>query len=256
MVRDLDVAYQCIALDGQSEQLLCAPEAPIVLAPARPGHGLAPGIAPGLNDLGIMLPNSPLHHLLFAGPMDALVMTSGNAPNEPIITDNHHALEYLGADAYLVHDRDICVGADDSVVRTAARAPVMVRRTRGYAPRSLEAGFLPRRSVVALGAELKVAIATLSGGNLLVGRHIGDLDNPEIERAFERELERMLRFGAVVPEIVALDLHPDLATTLIGERIAEQGVKLTRIQHHHAHLCAVLVERGRSQKTKITFRSK
>jgi hydrogenase maturation protein HypF len=244
MVRDLEVARSCVEIDPQTAELLCSPAAPIVLSPAKAGNGLAPGLAPGLTDLGIMLPSSPLHHLLFRDRFDALVMTSGNAPNEPIVTDNQYAMENLQADAYLIHDRDICVGADDSVVRTAAGAPVMVRRTRGYAPGALDASFLPRRSVVALGAELKVTIATLSGGRLIVGRHIGDLDNPNIERAFERELERMLHFGGVAPDIVALDLHPDLATTLIGERMAKQGARIKRVQHHHAHLCGVLVEHG------------
>jgi hydrogenase maturation protein HypF len=244
MVRDLAVARTCVEIDPQTAELLCSPAAPIVLSPAKAGNGLAPSLAPGLTDLGIMLPSSPLHHLLFRERFDALVMTSGNAPNEPIVTDNEYAIETLGADAYLIHDRDIRVGADDSVVRTAKGAPVMVRRTRGYAPGALDASFLPRRSVVALGAALKVTIATLSGGRLIVGRHIGDLDNPKIERAFEQELERMLRFGGVAPDVVALDLHPDLATTLIGERIAKQGARIKRVQHHHAHLCGVLVEHG------------
>lgn len=244
MVRDIDVARACVEIDPQAAALLCSPAAPIVLSPAKAGNGLAPGLAPGLTDLGVMLPSSPLHHLLFRERFDALVMTSGNPPNEPIVTDNQYAMETLGADAYLFHDRGICVGADDSVVRTAKGAPVMVRRTRGYAPGALDASFLPRRSVVALGAALKVTIATLSGGRLIVGRHIGDLDNPKIERAFEQELERMLRFGGVEPDVVALDLHPDLATTLIGERIAKKGARIKRVQHHHAHLCGVLVEHG------------
>jgi hydrogenase maturation protein HypF len=242
MVRNLETAREAALFEPANEKVLCSPAAPIVLAPANPDFGLAPGLAPGLTDLGVMLPNSPLHHLLFSRELDALVMTSGNAPNEPIITDNEAALATLGADAYLVHNRDICVGADDSVVRSYPGGLVMVRRTRGYAPGTLDARFLPARSVVALGAELKVTISTLSGGALLVGRHIGDLDNPHIERAFAHELERMLRFGGVTPEIVALDLHPDLATAVIGEKMQKNGARIHRVQHHHAHLCAVLVE--------------
>jgi len=250
MARDLEVARRVVVLAPEDEALLLSGVAPILLAPARPGHGLAPGLAPGLTDLGLMLPYTPLHHLLFGEGLDLLVMTSGNPPSEPITTDNAEALAELPVDAWLLHDRDIEVACDDSVVRTGPRAPALVRRARGYVPKALDARCLPDRRVLALGAELKVTVSTLCGGELVVGRHLGDLDNPRTEEAFEAEVARMLRFGRVEPEVVAVDLHPDLASTQYGER-AFPGVPLVRVQHHHAHLAAVAVEHGLAPEEEV-----
>lgn len=244
MVRDIETARHLIRLDHAGEQLLCSAAAPIVLAPARPGHPLAQGIAPGIEDLGVMLPSSPLHHLLFDKELTALIMTSANEPAEPMITANRIALGTLPVDAYLFHDRDIHLATDDSVVRVSTdRTKVFVRRARGYVPESIDAGFLPRCSVLALGAELKVAVATLQEGRLIVGRHLGDLDNARTEEAYRREVARVLEFNHLQPEGVAVDQHPDLASTLLGEQLAAPGT-LVRVQHHHAHLCSVMLEHG------------
>ncbi len=242
MVRDPGIAGRIVRLNHAAEELLGSAAAPIVLAPRWPDHGLAEGVAPGMEDLGVMLPYSPLHHLLLGEDLDALVMTSGNRPCEPITADNRDALERLPADAHLLHDREIHVACDDSVVR-AGSVPIFVRRARGYVPRSLEADHLPRRNVLGLGAELKVTVTTLSRGEMVVGRHLGDLDNTRAEAAFYAEVERMLRFGRVEPEAVAVDLHPDLATTRFAEKIFS-GLPMIRVQHHHAHLAAVLTEHG------------
>lgn len=243
MVRDLEAVRRLVHLDQQARALLCSAAAPIVLAPARRDHGLAPAIAPGLGDLGVMLPSSPLHHLLLSRPFAALIMTSANEPAEPMITGNRIAHANLGVDACLLHDRDIDLATDDSVVRAAAGAPAVVRRARGYVPGALGAGFLPGRAVLALGAELKVTISTLFAGKLVVGRHLGDLGNARTEKAFHQEVARVLRFNRLRPERVAVDLHPDLASTLLGEELAAPGA-LVRVQHHHAHLCSVLLEHG------------
>lgn len=243
MVRDGETAESLVVLDTATRELLRSPAAPIVLAPRRAGGGLPDEIAPGLGDIGVMLPYSPLHRLLFEGPLDALVMTSGNPPSEPITTHNAEALTRLTADATVLHDRDIHVANDDSVLRAAPAGPIFIRRSRGYVPEPLDASVLPDRRVLALGAVLKVTLATLSRGQLIVGRHLGDLDNVRAEEAFRQEVERMLRFGQVEPEAVAVDRHPDLASTLHAEQ-AFRGARIERVQHHHAHLAAVLVEHG------------
>ncbi len=260
MVPNAAAAARIVALQPADLELLCSPAAPIVVAPALPNHGLAASLAPGLTDLGVMLPYSPLHHLLFGDADEVRVMTSGNHPSEPITTSNEEAIEGLAADAWLLHDRDIEVACDDSVFRTAPhrgaggqsgpRRGAWVRRARGLVPRPLEASCLPPRAILALGAELKVTIATLNGGELVVGRHLGNLDHPRAEAAFVQEIERMIRFGRVLPEAVAIDLHPDLTST----RHAEEhfaDLPLVRVQHHHAHLAAVLVEHGIEQDHEV-----
>jgi hydrogenase maturation protein HypF len=249
MARDLATARRIVELRPEDEELLLSPAAPIVLAPRREEGGVAAEVAPGLEDLGVMLPYSPLHHLLLERGPDLLVMTSGNHPSEPITTDNADALATLPADASLLHDRAIHVANDDSVVRSTARGPVFLRRSRGYVPDALDARQLPARRVLALGAVLKVAVATLCRGQLLVGRHLGDLDNLRAEAAFRQEVERMLRFGQVEPEIVAVDSHPDLESRAFAERTFA-GVPLCDIQHHHAHLASVLVEHGRGPEVE------
>jgi len=251
MARDLEVARQLVVLDEATTALLCSPAAPIVLAPARDRDDLCRSLAPGLGDVGVMLPYSPLHHLLFSETsLEVLVMTSGNHPSEPITTTNADALADLGADAWLLHDRPIHVACDDSVVRSAQRRPLPIRRARGHVPQPLDARFLPSRNVLALGAELKLTVATLSAGELAVGRHLGDLDNPRAEAAFRQEIDRMLAFGRVEPELIAVDLHPDLLSTVHAET-AFATLPLVRVQHHHAHLAAVLVEHGRNPSCKV-----
>lgn len=249
MVRDLETARALVHLDADAEAWLTSPAAPIVLAPAR-ALDLCAALAPGLGDLGVLLPYSPVHQLLFDGPLDALVMTSGNAPSEPITTDDADALARLPADAFLLHDRDIHVACDDSVARTGPRGPVLLRRARGYVPRPMDASFLPARRVLALGAELKVAIALLAHGDLVVGRHLGDLDNPTTEAAFCSDIKRLLELARVEPEAIAVDLHPDLYGSLHAAR-AFAGLPIVRVQHHHAHLAAVLVEHGAPRDVEV-----
>ena len=243
MVRDLDVARRLAELSQADCELLSSPAAPIVLAPRRSGAHLSELIAPGTRDVGLMLPYSPLHHLLMNRAPEAIVMTSGNHPAEPICTDNDDARARLPADAWLMHDRPIQVACDDSVIRSGPCGPMFVRRSRGYVPAGLPAEFLPECDVLALGAELKASVATLQGGSLTVGRHLGDLDNPRAEAAFTSEVERMVAFARFEPDTLACDLHPALFTTMWAEDHLA-GRRLTRVQHHHAHMAAVMVEHG------------
>ena len=250
MARDGETAAGLVDLDEQGLVELQSPAKPIVLAPARPDHGLSPEIAPGLGDLGVMLPYTPLHHLLLDEALDVLVMTSGNPASEPIATGNRQARE-LPADAWLMHDRDIEVANDDSVIRTTEVGPVFVRRSRGYVPGALDVSFLPEGVVLAVGAELKVTVSLAFGGELVVGRHLGNLDNPRAEHAFHQDVRRMIEFAALQPACVALDAHPDLTST----RYVEQefaSLPLVRVQHHHAHLCAVLAEHGFGPEVRAT----
>jgi hydrogenase maturation protein HypF len=224
-------------------QALRAPAHPIVLLRYR--GGLAPSLAPGLDELGVMLPYTPLHHLLvrdFGGP---LVMTSGNLSEEPICRDEEEAEERLRgiADLFLSHDRPIAARYDDSVVRVVAGAQRVIRRARGLAPEPLPLPVGP--PLVALGAHLKAAFTVAREGRAFVGPHIGDLDDLLTVRAFEEQLERYRRLFSVEPERVACDLHPDYASTRIAERLAEPlASEPVRVQHHHAHVASVIAEHG------------
>ena len=250
MVRDIETADRLIRLTPDISDLLSSPSAPIVVVRRRAGCELIEWVAPGLADIGVMLPYSPLHHqLLELGP-PVLVMTSGNPPSEPICIDNKAAQDTLGADVFLMHNRPIAVANDDSVIRAGPFGPIFIRRSRGYVPIPLKVSGLELPSVLALGALLKVTLASLHQGQLVVGRHLGDLDNERAEDAFIEEVERMLTFGRFAPERIALDLHPDLPSSrFAGDRFA--GIPMCRVQHHHAHLAAVMVEHALGSSAEV-----
>jgi hydrogenase maturation protein HypF len=223
--------------------LLRSPARPIVLLGYR--GGLAPAIAPGLRELGAMLPYTPLHHLLlhdFGGP---LVMTSGNLSEEPICRDDDEAAQRLSgiADLFLAHDRPIAARYDDSVVRWAAGARRVIRRARGLAPAPLQLPHGPQ--VVATGAHLKAAYTVARDGRAFVGPHVGDLDELLTVRSFETGLATYRRLFRVTPSTVACDLHPDYASTRIAEETLAGPV---RVQHHHAHVASVIAEHGLTGK--------
>ncbi len=247
MARDLEGARELVELERAEEELMLGRERPIVIARRRSGAGVAGPVAPGSPDLGVMLPYSPLHHLLLADARGPLVMTSGNASDEPIAYDDTDAIERLGgiADLFLVHDRPIQTRTDDSVVRSLGGlrlAPLMVRRSRGYVPASLGLPVAAPRPLLACGAELKSTFCVAKEGRAWVSHHIGDLENWETLRSFRDGVEHFERLFAVEPEVVAHDLHPEyLATKYARER---DGVELVAVQHHHAHLAACLAEHG------------
>ncbi|MGP0103132.1 MAG: carbamoyltransferase HypF [Solirubrobacteraceae bacterium] len=246
MAADLVAAGALVDLTPAERRLMGGPERPIVIARRHPGAHVAEAVAPGSPDLGVMLPSTPLHHLLLADAGATLVMTSGNASDEPIAYCDEEALARLGAiaDAVLMHDRPIEVRVDDSIVRSrgaCSERPMMLRRSRGYAPRSLA---LPLQAppMLACGAELKSTFCVASGSRAWVSHHIGDLRNWETLRAFREGIDHFQALFAVAPEVVAHDLHPDYLST--GYALAREGVELVRVQHHHAHLAAVLAEHG------------
>lgn len=209
---------------------------------------LASSLAPGLRELGVMLPYTPLHHLLldaFGGP---LVMTSGNRSDEPIATGNAEALERLSdiADAFLMHDRDIYSRYDDSVVRHTPDVGVeFIRRARGYAPFPLVLPIAEGVDVLAAGPEQKNTFCLLTGGHAFVSQHIGDMENAETLASYERTIALYEHLFRVRPEIVAYDLHPEYLST---KHALSLGLRTIGVQHHHAHIASVTAEHGISER--------
>jgi hydrogenase maturation protein HypF len=246
MAPDLTAALSLVELTPEEEALLLGPARPIVVARRRPDAAVAHAVAPESPDLGVMLPYSPLHHLLLTDLAETLVMTSANVSDEPIAFRDHEALERLGgiADLFLLHDRPIEIRTDDSVLRAVRRrgAPLLIRRSRGYVPASLPLPVGASRALLACGAELKSTFCVAKGPRAWVSHHIGDLENYETLRSFTQGIEHFQRLFDVEPVVVAHDLHPEyLSTKYAHERDCEQRIG---VQHHHAHLAACLAEHG------------
>ena len=237
-------ARALVALGPVEEDLLVSGARPIVLARRRPDAPVAAAVAPGAPELGVMLPYSPLHHLLLADVGAPLVLTSGNVSDEPIAYTDDDALERLApiADGFLVHDRPIQTRTDDSVVRVVDERPLLLRRSRGYVPDSIGLPVAAARHVLACGAELKSTFCVAKGARAWVGHHIGDLQNYETLRSFVAGVAHFEALFAVEPEVVAHDLHPEYLSTKVA--LERSGVDLVGVQHHHAHLAACLAEHG------------
>jgi hydrogenase maturation protein HypF len=235
-----------VVLDAAAAALLGSAEAPVVLAPRRGSALVCEGIAPGLDDIGVMLPTAPLHVELFRdAEYAALVMTSGNASDEPICRSNREALARLAdiADLFLMHDRDIVRRVDDSVVRVALGDKVMMRRSRGYVPGPLPLPDHVSEAVLGLGGYLQTTACVAVGSDAFPSQHVGDLDS-DAARAFLAEVASGLEeFLEVEAHVLVVDSHPDYPSTWLGERLAVvRGARLVRVQHHLAHAAAVLAE--------------
>ncbi len=245
MVRDLDVAGALGELDDDVRRLLAGPRRPIVLVPRSAGDRVAPSVAPGHPDLGLMLPYTPLHVLLLERPgPDALVMTSGNLSGEPIVTDDDEARSRLGriADAWLGHDRRIQVPCDDSVARVVRGAELPLRRSRGHAPLPVA---LPVEvpPVLAVGADLKNTCALASGRYAWLSQHIGDLDDLATQQALTASERHLEQLTGIDPEVLVADEHPGYRSSAWArEHAAGRPVRL--VQHHHAHVASVMGEHG------------
>jgi hydrogenase maturation protein HypF len=285
MVPDLETARALCRVGDEEAALLSGPKRPIVLLRAREaedaetrserssrngraeersrpalaigsaqapassvsGWSLAPSVAPGLAEIGAMLPYTPLHHLLLAAVGGRpLVMTSGNLSDEPIAIDNADALARLSdvADAFLLHDRPILQRYDDSVVRVVAGRTELVRRSRGYAPFPLHLPFETETHILAVGPEQKNTFTLARGGYAFVSQHIGDMENAETFEAWESTLELYEAMFRVAPELVAYDLHPEYLTTKAALAL---GLPAIGVQHHHAHVASVTAEHGVSE---------
>jgi hydrogenase maturation protein HypF len=244
MARDLAAAEAFCAVSGDDRRALSGPRRPIVVLPRRADSGISAAVAPGNNTIGVMLPYTPLHHLLFRGAAyDVLVMTSGNLSEEPIVTSNEEALARLGslADWFLLHDRDIYMRADDSVVRTFEGAERVLRRSRGFVPQAIDLG-MEAAEILACGGELKNTFCLSKGRYAVLSQHIGDMQNYETLVFFEETLANLKKLFRVEPRAVAHDLHPGYLSTQYALRVPD--LEKIGVQHHHAHIASCMAENG------------
>jgi hydrogenase maturation protein HypF len=244
MVPDLTFARACCLVSEVDAELLAGAAAPIVLMRKRNGSTIADSVAPRNLHLGLMLPYSPLHSLLLAEAGRPLVCTSGNLSDEPICIDTNDALQRLTgiADLFLVHDRGIARPLDDSVVRTVAGRPQMLRRARGYTPKTIYVA-IDGPVTLALGGHQKSVIGLAIGRDAILSQHLGDLDDYRTRESLLRAIDDLTGLFDTAPELLVCDLHPDYFSTAVAERMAESlRVPLVRVQHHHAHIAACVAE--------------
>ncbi len=241
MVDSLTSARTICNLDKEQESLLLSVQSPILLADKSTNHFICEGVAPCNDMFGIMLPYTPLHHLLLQGGIRALVMTSGNYSDEPICANNADAFERLGsiADYFLLHNRDIYLRNDDSIVIRIADKFQIIRRGRGYSPRPLVVEKTPL-PVLAVGGELKNTICMLKNNQAIVSQHIGDLKNLEAYTSFQKTIEHLQLVFQISPKLIVHDLHPGYLSTRWAKE--QKEIKTLGVQHHHAHLAACLAE--------------
>lgn len=242
MVSDLETVSRFCMLGAEERELLCLPQRPIVLLPRINPCTLADSVAPSNQYLGIFLPYTPIHHLLFkASELKALVMTSGNLSEEPIAIGNSEAVARLGdiADWFLLHNREILLRCDDSVLRSFGGRTRQVRRSRGFVPVPI---FLKRElpPTLAVGGELKNTICLLRGREAFLSQHIGDLENVEAYKFFQEAVDHLQRILEIRPGIVACDLHPDYFATRWARK--QPGIQAVGVQHHHAHIASCMAE--------------
>jgi hydrogenase maturation protein HypF len=248
MVATLDEARRFVDVTPRQAELLTSTAAPIVTCRRRTtdSRELAPNVAPGLADVGVMLAYTPLHVLLLNAAGVPLVMTSGNLSEEPIATSVEEARQRLSAiaDAFLLHNREIVARYDDSVVRVIHEAPVILRRARGYAPLPIDLAIGSPRPLLAVGPHLKNTFTLLHGRRAWVSQHIGDLENVETLEHFHAARARFESLFNIRPEAVVHDLHPGYLSTRLA---LESGLNpVIAVQHHHAHIAAVMAEHGRT----------
>jgi hydrogenase maturation protein HypF len=247
MTASLGTAERLVELGPAERELLAGTQRPIVIARRRRDAPAAAAVAPANPDLGVMLPYSPLHHLLVADAGVDLVMTSGNVSDEPIAFEDADARSRLGAiaDRLCVHDRPIHTRTDDSVLRASGAgvgAPTMMRRSRGWVPAAQSIPVAAAAPLLACGAELKSTFCLARGDRAWVSHHVGDLKNFETLTSFRSGIEHFERLLEIEPALVAHDLHPDYLSTAYARERA--GTEQIAVQHHHAHLAAVLAEHG------------
>ncbi len=243
MFPTLAAAAAACDIDDREARLLTSPEAPIVLLRRRASPDAVPiadSVAPANPYLGVMLPYTPLHHLLLADLGFPVVATSGNRSDEPICTDEREAVERLRglADVFLVHDRPIARHVDDSIVRVVAGRDLVLRRARGYAPLPVALRF-DGPPVLGVGAHLKNAVALSVGANVFVSQHVGDLETVEAFGAFERVIDAFERLYEASPPVIACDAHPDYLSTAYAKR---RGTETRQVQHHLAHVLSAMAE--------------
>jgi hydrogenase maturation protein HypF len=243
MCRNMEGVEQHCEANEEERKLLSSVQRPIVILNRKRNSTIAHAVAPYQNTLGVMLPYSPLHHLLLNGSLQALVMTSGNVSDEPIAYKNEEARDRLRdiADYFLFHNREIHIRCDDSVARIFEKNPYILRRSRGYVPFPIKLSF-PLEMILACGGELKNTFCLTRGSYAFVSHHIGDLENLETLSSFEEGIEHFKRLFYIEPKAVAYDLHPDYLSTQYA--LAMPDIPKVGVQHHHAHVVSVMAENG------------
>jgi hydrogenase maturation protein HypF len=246
MVSLLDEARQHCYVNNEEVELLTSPGSPIVLMKWKPESTISKAVAPGLKYLGVMLPYTPLHHILLRETGLPLIMTSGNLSEEPIAKDNDEAIRRLGgiADYFLMHNRDIYARYDDSVMIVERDIPQFVRRARGYAPYPIHLNYNSQR-ILGCGAEEKNTFCLTQDNFAFVSQHIGDMENLETMEHFLNTIELYKKLFRIEPEIIAHDMHPEyLATKYVKELAVRDNIKLIPVQHHHAHIASCMADNG------------
>ena len=245
MVSDIDEAKKHCHVSPEEEKLLTSPQSPIVLMRWKEDSSVSREVAPNLKYLGIMLPYTPLHHILLRDTGLPLVMTSGNLSEEPIAKDNDEALRRLSgiADYFLIHNRDIYSRYDDSVATLERGTSQLMRRARSYAPYPMHLTFKAKQ-VLACGAEEKNTFCLTKDDYAFLSQHIGDMENMKTLEHFDSTISLYERLFRIEPEIIAHDLHPDYLATKYAQELGEFGIKLVPVQHHHAHIASCMADNG------------
>jgi hydrogenase maturation protein HypF len=246
MARNLETVRTFATVSREESERLTSYARPIVLLDKNDKYYLSDLIAPALHNVGVMLPYTGLHYMLFDDVNEpAFVMTSANPPNQPIINDDEEALKTLGAtvDYFLFHDRKIAHRCDDSVIRMHGEKQVFIRRSRGYAPAPIMLKTRGKRCVVALGGELNNTVCILLGNKAFISQHIGDVENVETRDFLENTIKHLRHLTNSKIDAVACDLHPKFTTTRLAHDLAEkEGWRVFQVQHHYAHVAALMVE--------------
>ncbi|MCW4006812.1 MAG: carbamoyltransferase HypF [Candidatus Bathyarchaeota archaeon] len=246
MAKNIPAIQSFADITPKKHELLTSPARPIVLLNKNDHYGLSGLVAPELHNIGVMLPYSAMHYMLFDNVADqAFVMTSANPPNQPIVKDNQEALKILGetVDYFLFHNREIAYRCDDSVMRTHGSRNVFLRRSRGYAPAPVMLKQKAKRCVVSLGGELNNTSCVLNENKAFISQHIGDVENVETKQFLQQATEHLIRLTNSQPQAIACDLHPKFTTTQLAKALAEQNNwQLIPVQHHHAHIAALTAE--------------
>jgi hydrogenase maturation protein HypF len=246
MARSLEAAKAFAEVNSKEEELLTSYFRPIVLLNKNSEYNLSPLVAPGLHNVGVMLPYTALHYMLFDGVSDeAFVMTSANPPNQPIVKDNDEALKTLGdtVDYFLFHNRKIAYRCDDSVTRVHGNHVASIRRSRGYAPAPIMLKEKAKRCVVGLGGELNNTSCVLLENKAFISQHVGDVENVETKVFLQEATNHLIRLTNSHVDAIACDLHPKFTTTNLAQELAEKNDwQLIPVQHHHAHIAALMME--------------
>jgi len=246
MAPDLETVRSFAEVNRWEAELLTSYRKPIILLKKRGDYSLSELVSPQLHTVGVMLPYTGLHAMLFDNVEEpAFVMTSANPPSEPIVTDNDEAIKKLGStvDYFLLHNRAIAQRCDDSVVRFHKQNPCLIRRSRGYAPEPVQMKFASDRCILAVGGELNVTACILTGNRAFISQHVGDVENLETLRFMKNSVEHLTKLTNSSVEAVACDLHPRFTTTKLAQELGSKlDCPVIQVQHHHAHAAALMAE--------------